>query len=70
MDRVVKRKKKAVSSKIEITGWKQYRLNLKELEEKVYKAVIPLSDNLLSLKIALMNVVRRIEERMRENEKR
>ncbi|RLF07108.1 MAG: hypothetical protein DRJ64_03710 [Thermoprotei archaeon] len=65
----MRRNKKGVSSKIEITGWKQYRLNLKELKEKILKEVLPLTDNLLSLKIALMECVREVERMLRERRK-
>ena len=65
------RGKKVVSSKIEhttkSTAMKHYYKQVEKLADKIEREVVKYSDNLLSLKIALMEVVKRVEDRLREN---
>ena len=68
------KQKDAVSSKIEhtklkgegTTGLIQYRHSIKDMAKDIKKYALTLNDNLLSVKIALMEVVREVEEMMRE----
>ena len=60
---------KLVISKIEHTktaSLLQYRKGNKEMTVKIVKYAIPLSPNLLSVKIALMESVREVERMMQE----
>lgn len=77
----VKNTKKLVSSIIEITtpapiaqvetrslSLHQYHMDVKEMGRKIVKYGIELSpENLLSVKMALMNAVREVEKKMQEN---
>ena len=66
-----KRGKKVVSSIIEhttkSTAMKRYYKGVAELSDRIEREVCGYTDNLLSLKIALMEVVKRVEERLKEN---
>ena len=81
-DKEMGRKKagRVVSSKIEITkstekpavdgrslSLQQYHSEVNEMGKKIEKFALSLGDNLLSIKMALMQAVRTVERKMKEN---
>lgn len=71
------KRKKVVSSKIELTKPKvdkrslslqRYHTSVNQMADKIEKFVLELSaDNLLSVKMALMQTVSRVERRIKKN---
>lgn len=66
---MVRKAKKSVSSKIENSKKDtliSYRKNIKDMTVLIKKYSLSLDDNLLSVKMSLMNTVKELEDMMRE----
>ena len=69
IEKVIKKKKVKLKQKGRSNSLRAYRSNIKEVSKLIFKYAIKLNpDNLLSVKMSVMEAMRLVERKMKDNE--